>query len=459
MDIDIKKIITAAQTAQKSIEQKDQSYLDDLARAVAAAIYEPKNARKLAEIAVEDTGLGNVEDKILKNQRKTLGTLNDLMSFKSTGLISSDSQTGLSVYHKPIGVVGALTPSTNPAATPANHAMMALKCANSIVISPSPAGHRTAVVLKEMIDANLHIIGADKNLVQILPKPVTLSRAEQLMSDVDLLLVTGDQANVRKGYSSGTPCIGVGKGNVPVIIDSCADLSVAADLIKQSKIFDNSTSCSSENSLVILDSAYDEMMTKLNSVGGYILDKRQVQAVEQIMFPQGKINRKIIGRSFKVLADLFGINDVTTQHKFFIAPQDEVGLDFKLSGEKLSLVLSVYRVSSIDAAIQKVNEILDYEGLGHSVGIHTRSEVHAKMVAENVKVVRTLVNQAHTFGNGGGFNNSLPFSLSMGCGSWGKNSIADNLSVSHFVNKTYLVEPIENKSCDEHNLFGRFKNW
>ncbi|MCP4387502.1 MAG: aldehyde dehydrogenase family protein, partial [Gammaproteobacteria bacterium] len=243
----VAQLIERAQAAMQQFTGADQARVDEVVTAVAWSLYKPENAKHLAELSVQDTGIGNVNDKIIKNQRKTFGALRDLMRVRTVGVIDNDTGHGIIKYGKPVGVVAAITPSTNPAATPVNKSMMALKGANAIVIAPSPAGWSSTDATVELMRGALQKVGAPEDLVQILPQPVTRNMTRLLMEQADLIVATGSQNNVRAAYSSGTPAIGVGAGNVPVIIDSNADLNDAAEKICASKTFDNSTSCSSEN--------------------------------------------------------------------------------------------------------------------------------------------------------------------------------------------------------------------
>ena len=337
-------------------------------------IYKDDNAEVLAKLAVEDTKLGNVRDKILKNKRKTFGTLCDLLQAKTRGIASVSPETGLTTFFKPVGIVGSLTPSTNPAATPANQALMAIKGGNSIIISPSPTGLRTALKLKEFFDEQLDSVDAPRDLFQVVGPPINLEKAKYLSSKVDLLLVTGDQQNVRNGYRSGTPCIGVGKGNVPVIIDEDVDIDDATTKIVSSKVFDNATSCSSENSLIIHENVYDQMIECLEKNGGLLLDEKQANFVRENLYDGKNINREVIGKDLTVLDKIFRLNGDTEGKRFLIAACQDVGNSEPLSREKLSLILSVYKCASFEKSVEKVLSILEFEGKGHSVGIHTKIE-------------------------------------------------------------------------------------
>lgn len=447
-------VVARARTAQRAFANATQEEADQAVRALAWSIYEPTRAARLAELAVGDTGLGNIPDKIVKKQRKTFGTLRDLMRVRSVGVIEEDAARGLVKYAKPLGVVAAVTPSTNPGATPVNKAMMAVKGRNAIIIAPSPLGYKTTATVVDYMRAELARIGAPEDLVQILPNPVTKDSTEMLMRAVELVVVTGSQDNVRRAYSSGTPAIGVGAGNVPVIIERTADLDDAATKICASKSFDNATSCSSENAVVIEDAVYDAAMAALRRAGGYLCSRQEKAAVQKALWVNGKLNRNLIARAPEVLAPAFGLSDAARSAKFFMVEEDGVGRDAPFSGEKLCLVLTVYRASDFADAQDRVREILDYQGRGHSCGIHTRNPALARKLAEELDVVRVLVNFAHTFGNGGGFDSGLNFTLSMGCGSWQKNSISENLSYKHFLNITHLVTPIPPDKPTEAELFG-----
>jgi sulfoacetaldehyde dehydrogenase len=447
-------LMQRARAAQAAFAEADQARADEAVRALAWSLYKPEHARELAELAVADTGLGNVPDKIIKKQRKTFGTLRDLLRAKSVGEIERDERRGLVKFAKPVGVVGAVTPSTNPGATPVNKAMMAIKGRNAMIIAPSPLGYRTTALAVKYMREALDQIGLPPDLIQILPAPVTKESTQAVMEAVDLVVVTGSQDNVRRAYRSGTPAIGVGAGNVPVIIDETADLEAAAAKICASKTFDNATSCSTENAVVIVDAVYGRAIAALERAGAYLVDAAQKQRVQCELWKNGKLNRHLIARDMDVLSRAFDLPAAAARAKFLLVEESGVGKEFPLSGEKLALVLSVYRASDFDDAARIVRRILDYQGRGHSIGLHTTRLDRAHALAEQLPVVRVLVNFAHTFGNGGGFDSGLEFTLTMGCGSWQKNSISENLNYRHFLNITHLVVPITEDKPSEEELFG-----
>jgi sulfoacetaldehyde dehydrogenase len=449
-------LIARGRAAMDALAPLTQEKLDEAVVALAWSIYKPENARAMAELAVQVTGIGNVPSKVIKNQRKTFGTLRDLLRVKSTGVIEEIPERGLVKYAKPVGVVAAITPATNPSATPVNKAMMAVKGGNAIVIAPSPAAFEATFATVELMRRELARIGAPADLVQILPAPITRETTFELMRQADLVVATGSQANVREAYRSGTPAIGVGAGNVPVIVDASADLDDAARKITASKIFDNATSCSSENALIVLDAIYDAAIAALERAGGYLCSAAEKERIVGTLWENGKLNRDVIARDAAVLADAFALPPAAREKSFFMVEDSGIGRDHPLSGEKLSLVLTVYRAKDFDDAKRIGRDILAFQGRGHSIGIHTKNMDNARSLAADTDVVRVLVNQAHTFGNGGGFDNALPFTLSMGCGSWQKNSLDWNLNWRCFVNVTHLVTTIPEDRPAEDELFGAY---
>ena len=295
-DSPVSTLLARARAAQAEYERFDQAQVDDVVAAIAWTILEPERNRYLSERAVEDTGLGDVDDKFRKNYRKTLGLLRDLTGAPSVGVISEDSERGIIEIARPVGVVGAITPSTNPVATPTNKAMNALKGRNAIILAPSPRGEAVCGELVDLFQQALKKVGAPQALVQKLPRPINKADTETLMKTVDLVVATGSQNNIHSAYSSGTPAVGVGAGNVSVIVDETADLNEAAQKIIASKIFDNATSCSSENSVVALGSVYDDLVAALESQGAKLLTVDEQEKLQQLMWPEGRLNSAVIAR-------------------------------------------------------------------------------------------------------------------------------------------------------------------
>jgi len=451
-------LIERARGAQKIFGRSTQAQLDEVVTAAGWAIMNPEHNRALAELAVKDTGLGVVADKIVKNHRKTLGLLRDLQGAKSTGVIAEIPEKGLTEIAHPVGVVAAAVPSTNPAATPANNIINALKGGNAVIVAPSPKGHSTCALLLQYVHAELKRVGAPDGLVQMLPAPVTRELTNELMKQADLVVVTGSQNNVRAGYSSGTPALGVGAGNVAVIVDDSADCADAARKIMASKIFDNATSCSSENAIIVHDRVYDRMLAALAKEGGALLSAEEKATLQKAMFPGGKLSPAVTAQSVKTICGVAGLaRPGLADAKCLLVEETGAGRDHPFSGEKLSPVLAVYRARDFDHAFDTLRAIYAYQGNGHSCGIYTENEDHVRRLGHEMTVARVIVKQAHTFATGGGFDNGLPFSLSMGCGTWGGNSFSDNLNYRHFLNITRIVRTIPPREPGTDEIFGPYR--
>ena len=454
-DDDIAAIIARARAAQQIFVARGQAFVDRACLAVGWALLNPKTNRRLSQMAVSETGLGNAADKERKNYRKTLGLLRDIRGQKTIGIINDNAESGLTTIARPVGVVAALTPSTNPLATPTNKTINALKGGNAIVLSPPPAGAKVGAELLGCIHTELTKIGAPTDIVQMLLPPSKVGTAN-LMQQADLIVVTGSQRNVRNAYASGIPAIGVGAGNVAVIIDETADIEAAANKICASKIFDNATSCSSENHLIIVDAVYDAMVAALVNNGGVLLDKTAKLRLQNCLWQNGTLNRDMIARDMSPFATLAGLDDAAQQSRFLMVEEDGVGEQHLFSGEKLSLVLTIYRATDFAAAKARAAELLNHQGAGHSLGIHTQTDARAVDLGLSLPACRIIVNQAHCFATGGSFDNALPFSLSMGCGTWGKNSISDNMNFRHFINITRVVRPLSPREPTAEEIFGDY---
>lgn len=462
----IAELVARARAAQRTYETWTQEQVDMAVTAAGWAIIEPGRNRELAELAVADTGVGNVDDKIRKNHRKTLGLLRDLKGTPSVGVISEDTATGIVEIARPVGVVCAVTPSTNPGATPANKIINALKGRNAVIVAPSPKGWTTAAKLIEFIHAQFDRIGAPRDLVQLLPSPVNKQSTTELMTLCDLVVATGSQANVRAAYASGTPAFGVGAGNVASIVDETADASLAADRILRSKTFDNATSCSAENSLVVVDAARPGLMAALEARGAVMLDASQKRVLQSLMWPEGRLSAAVIGQSARVIAERAAALDAEGRTgwlamaerdpRVLMVAEDGVGHDHPFSGEKLSPVLTVYAAPDFDAAAATVERIYGYEGAGHSVGLHSTVAERALRLGLTLPVSRVIVDQPHALATGGNFDNGLPFSLSMGCGTWGKNNFSENMNYRHYLNVTRISRPIAERMPTEEDIFGAY---
>ncbi|WP_028470977.1 acylating sulfoacetaldehyde dehydrogenase [Neptunomonas japonica] len=454
----VAELVDRARKAQLILAGYSQSQVDEVVIAAAWAIINPDNNERLSVLAVEETGLGNVKDKVIKNHRKTLGLLRDLQEAKTVGVIRKIPEKGLVEIGRPAGVVGVIVPSTNPIATPMNNTLNALKCGNAIILAPSPKGQPSCTRLLTLIHAELDRVGAPRDLVQQLPSPVSKALSAEMLKQVDLVVCTGSQNNVRAAYTSGTPAYGVGAGNVTVIIDETADLADAANKIKASKTFDNSTSCSSENSLIIVDEVYDAMMAQLGNVNAALLNADEKQQLQDAMWHEGHLNREVLAKPVKSVCGVAGLTRAgLAESDFLMVTETEIGADAPFCGEKMSLVLTVYRARDFNEAKQLASRVLEHQGKGHSLGIHTQDSSRPQELGLEMSVCRVIVNQPHCFATGGSFENGLPFSLSMGCGTWGGNITDENVHYKQYMNITRVVNTIPPCEVTAEDIFSDYK--
>ncbi|MGI9366135.1 MAG: acylating sulfoacetaldehyde dehydrogenase [Rhizobiaceae bacterium] len=455
---EIDALVDRARTAQRAYESMGcQALFDSACQAVAWVLMEPQRNRQLAELAVRATGLGNADDKVRKNHNKTLGLMRDIKGIKAFGHIGDDDQLGLSTYLRPKGVIAAIVPSTNPLATPVNNTINALKTGNAIILAPSPKGTGPLEALLNQIHPALAELGLPENLVQMVPVPPSKPKTERLMELADLVVVTGSQSNVRAGYSSGTPALGVGAGNVVTIVDETADIVEAAAKIAASKTFDNATSCSSENAVIAVDAVYDKVVAALAQEGGFCLNAEQTSNLEALHWHGGKLTNALLAKDIDVVLNETGLASIAPDGtRFLVAPQQHIDREHPMTGEKMARFLALYRASDFDDAVEKAVEIQTIQGAGHSLGLHSNDDSRAHRLAMEARTCRVIVNQAHCFATGGFFNNGLPFSLSMGCGSWGGNSIDGNLNWKHFVNNVLVARTIEERRPSLEDIFADY---
>ena len=447
--------ISRARAAQSIARRFTQREVDDVVRAVGWACYEYEHAQRLAQQSIRETGMGNEPDRINKIRRKALMMMRDLADAPSVGVVEWNEATGITKIAKPVGVVAALCPSTHPATDLMAKAMMVLKGRNAMIASVSPGAIETSEMACAYIRAELQRIGAPADLLQILQRP-SKDAAAELMAACDVVAVTGSANNVRAASVSGAPVYAGGAGNVPIVIEPDVDLErVAADICR-SKTFDFGTACSSESELVIHQSIYAEMIEELVAKGGMVLNASDAAMLAQALWPSGRINPKLVGRSAAVIANQAGITLPNQDTRFFIVEEQGIGPDHPFSGEKLSVVLAAYRYSDFDDAISTVTKILSHQGAGHSCGIHTGDVEHARHLAERADVARVIVNQAQGPAEAGSFTNGLPATMILGCGTWAGNTVSGNVTYEHFLNYTNLAEPLPECVPTEDHLWGDY---
>lgn len=454
----VNKIITTAKDAQAIVNEYSQDEIDKLILAIAWEVIKPETNKFLSEIAVASTGLGNVESKIAKNRRKTIGLLRDLQNIKTVGIISECPDKGIIEIARPVGVVAAIVPSTHPVATPLNKVINAIKCRNAIVIAPSPKGDKVCQELVKLINIAIQRVGGPIGIVQKLPSPISKEVTSELTRQADLVIATGSQNNVLRALQSGTPTLGVGVGNVPSIIDETADIKCALAKIKESKTFDYATSCSSENSLIVLDSIYNDVIKAFDNIAGVLLTNAEKQKLQDVMWDENQIiNRNIVAKSAATIANIVGLdNDKFTNADILLVAETKVGSDYPFSKEKLSPILTIYKVKDFNEAISLTKKILINQGQGHSVSIHSSNQENILRLGLELPVCRVIVNQAHCFATGGSFDNDMPFSLSIGCGTWGNNVIDTNINYKSYLNITKIVKTIKVNKPSEESIFGTY---
>ncbi len=449
----IDELIAKARAAQVVIESWPQEKLDLMTAAVGWETY--KQAAAIAKLAVEETNMGVYEHKKLKHEKKTLGTLRDLQGVKTVGLIEEIPEKGLLKFAKPVGVIGAITPVTNCEATLPAKALPALKARNAIIFGPHPKAKKTAKLVCESMWTGLRKVGAPLDLIQLIEEP-TIDLSKELMSKVDLVIATGGGALVKSAYSSGTPAYGVGAGNAVVIVDESADLEAAASKIVIGKTFDNATSCSSENSVVLQAGIYDQMIANLKAEGGYMCSDEERAKLQELMWPDGvHLNGAIVAKPVEKIAELAGIA-IPEGTKMLMVAGKHVGSDDPFCKEKLSLVLTVWKYDQFGQAIQMIEDITALNGRGHSCGIHSTNEAHIRELGAKANVSRIMVNQSHSLGNSGNYNNGMPFTLTLGCGTWGGNITTENIYWKHYMNVTWLSKPIDPVEPNQEEIFGAY---
>lgn len=451
---EIADLVRRSREAQRQIEDYTQEQVDELIRTMVWSVARPEISEKIARMTVEETQLGNYEGKYLKIFRKTRAALMDIIDDKSVGVIEEYPDRNIVVIAKPVGVIGALSPSTNPEATPVIKAISAVKGRNSIIIAPHPRAKLTNKAICDYLREAIVACGAPADLVIGIDTP-SLEKTNELMRQCDRILATGGGPMVRAAYSSGTPALGVGVGNAVITVDETADLDDAAEKIRISKTLDFAASCSSDNSVLLVEAIYDEMLGKLQAQGGYVLDDEKKAKLQNVLWVDGMLNAKIVAQPPEAIAGMAGF-EIPEETKFFIVPETGAGPDYPFSGEKLTVTMALYKVKDIDEAIAKTNEIQAYQGQGHSCGIYSRSDANIMKLALATKTSRVMVNQPQAPSNSGNLWNGMRQTFSLGCGSWGGNGTNNNITWRDLINETWVSKPLATPKTlpSDQELFG-----
>lgn len=452
-------LVAKARAAQAIAATWDQARTDEVCVAVGWSVYNDANIAKLAAAAVEETGMGVVADKVTKHKNKVLGVLRDIQGVKSVDLIEVDEERGLRKYAKPVGVVGALAPVTNPTATPSSNGLSILKGRNAVIFAPHPKAKNASAMAIGFMRAALKKVGAPEDLVQMIAEP-SVELTGELMKQVDLVVATGGGAMVKAAYSSGTPAYGVGPGNAVQLLAEDADPVDAAAKISVSKAFDNATSCSSENSVVAHDTVYAAFVDAMKAKSGHLCSAEEKAKLRSWIWITGKdghegLNPKIIAKSAEVIAQGAGFA-VPAGTKFLMV---EVGGDpatEKFAQEKISPVMALWHCASFEQGLKLVVGITDACGTGHSSGIFTSNNAYIDRMGMTMRSSRIMVRQGMASGNGGTFANGMPSTVTLGCGTWGGNSTTENIHWKHFINVTWLSLPLPMNRPTDDQIFGPY---
>ena len=436
----IKSLVEKSRAAQKIAFSFTQEKVDELAAAIMYSLSRPDVAAEIAKLSYEETDLGTFQSKLSRMTAKLPMVWYDIKGVKTVGIIERQPELGIIKIGKPLGVIAALIPSTVPEATAVFKGVLGLRGRNSVIFAPHPRGKKTTNLAVEKMREVLRLNGAPEDLLLCIDVP-SVARAKELMGACDITFATGSHDMVVSAYSSGKPAYGVGVGNAVVVVDETADLSETAYKISISKAADNSSGCSAENSLVVQNSIYKNFLKEMDKQGGYLLNKEQKTRLQDAMWVDGHLSRDIVARPLQKIADLAGI-ELPDGKTFFMVEETGYGKDYPFSGEKLSLTLTIYKYDKFSDAVDLVNNIQNYSGAGHSCGIHSTNEDHIIELALNTRTTKVLVRQPHRGGNSGNWYNGLAKTFSLGCGTWGGNIVSENITQKHFINTTWVSEPI-----------------
>ena len=440
----LEQALSQVRAAQEVFASYSQEQVDEIFKAAAMAANQARIP--LAKMAVAETGMGIVEDKVIKNHYAAEYIYNAYKDTKTCGVVEEDKAYGITKIAEPIGVIAAVIPTTNPTSTAIFKTLLALKTRNGIIISPHPRAKESTIAAAKIVLEAAVAAGAPEGIISWIDVP-SLEMTNMVMKEADIILATGGPGMVRAAYSSGKPAIGVGAGNTPAIIDDTADILLAVNSIIHSKTFDNGMICASEQSVIVLDSVYDRVKQEFADRGCYFLTEEECEKVRKTILKNGALNAKIVGQSAHTIAELSGV-EVPEKTKILIGEVTSVELSEEFAHEKLSPVLAMYRAESFEEAMEKADRLIADGGFGHTSSVYLNAETEKAKIAafgERMKTCRILVNTPSSHGGIGDlYNFKLAPSLTLGCGSWGGNSVSENVGVKHLLNIKTVAERREN---------------
>ena len=436
------------------IETYDQARVDRLCQAVAWAVANKRTFASLVEMGIAESGLGDPVSRMGKRM-KIRGVLRDALRQKSVGVIEEIPEKGIVKYGKPAGIIACIVPTTNPDLTPAGNAIYAIKARDVVIFSPHPRAKSTSFETVRLMRAALQREGAPPDILQCLTR-VNIPMSQALMSRADLIVATGGQPMVRAAYSSGTPAYGVGAGNSTMIIDETANIEEAARNTRLSKTSDFGSGCSADGNLLIEAGIFDRMVAQLQAEGGYLAGDAEKSALRRVMWDaEGHRTADTVAIAPQELAAKAGFR-IPEDRKFIMVRGDGIGREHPFSSEKLTTLLALYRYEGFDAALRMMREIYEVGGKGHSCGIYSFDADHIHRLALAAPVSRIMVRQPQSKANAGAFDNGMPMTSSLGCGTWGGNIVSENVHLKHYLNTTWVSVPIKEDRPSDADLFGVF---
>jgi len=451
---ELEEAFARARQALAIIETYDQARVDRLCQAVAWAVANKQTFTRLVDMGIEESGLGDAVSRMGKRM-KIRGVLRDALRQKSVGIIEEIPEKGIVKYGKPAGIIACIVPTTNPDLTPAGNAIYAIKARDVVIFSPHPRSKKTSFETVRLMREALEREGAPADLLQCLTE-VNIPMSQALMARADLIIATGGQPMVRAAYSSGTPAYGVGAGNSTMIIDETANIEEAARNTRLSKTSDFGSGCSADGNLLIEASIFDRMLEQLQKEGGYLANDQEKAALRGVMWDdENHRTPNTVAIAPQQLAQIAGFQ-IPADRKFIIVMGDGIGSDHPYSSEKLTTLLAVYKYKGFDEALQMMRAIYEVGGKGHSCGIYSFDQSHIHRLAMAAPVSRIMVRQPQSKANAGAFNNGMPMTSSLGCGTWGGNIVSENVHLKHYLNSTWVSVPIKEDKPSDEELFGEF---
>ena len=455
----ISELISRARKAQKSAESLTQNEVDELAAAITwEFVTNKKLVEDLAEFSFNECRMGDIQSKIIKTISKARGVYYDVKNEKTVGIVEEIPEKGLIRIAKPVGVIGSLVPGTQGEMHPILQAINVVKARDAIIFSPHPRAKKTTAKICEILRDIMKRYNVPEDLFICIEDP-SIEKTKELMKQCDLVMATGGHAMVLAAYSSGTPAYGVGAGNAIIMIDKSADLEQAAIKIKMSKTFDLAAGCSCDNSLVIHESVYDDMLAELKKVGAYLATPEEKIKIRKAIWPNWPedlvLNRDIVASPVENIAKIAGIT-VPQGTCMILVEEDQTGAVTPFAGEKLCLVTSVYKCTDVDDAIRIINTNHEYSGAGHSCGVFSKDKAVIEELALRTYTTRVVVNQPQAYTNTGNWVSGMPFTSSLGCGTWGGNIASENIILKHYLNNTWVIREIPNREPTDEELFAGF---